>query len=168
MTSRALCFASAGVLAIGLTLGNVACASPQSGVTVIGRVLSAPAAIENSIISEGESGELQLHQKIGSDKVPVNVGSSTQTFAPGAYTGWHSHSGPGWVLIVSGTATIEYTEGCPVALPAGSVLFEAGPADIHNVRNPSATDPVVLRTWFFLPVGVPSRIEQEPVAGACE
>jgi quercetin dioxygenase-like cupin family protein len=167
MKSRALYVASAGLLAIGLTVGRAALATPASGVVVSDRIVSSIADIESSIIVEGDSGQLQLHQKIGSDKAPVNVGSGTQTFAPGAFSGWHSHSGPGWVVIVSGTATNEQPEGCFTSYPAGSVIFEAGPADVHNLRNLSATDTMVLRTWFFLPVGVPSRIDQQPLSGAC-
>jgi quercetin dioxygenase-like cupin family protein len=168
MTSRALFFAPAAALAFGLAMGSGAWATPQSGVVVSERIVSAPADIESSIIAEGESGQLQLHQKIGSDKVPVNVTSSNQTFAPGAYTGFHSHPGPGWVVIISGTATLEETLGCFVDYPAGSVLFEAGPADIHNVRNLSATEPMTLRTWFFMPVGVPTRIDRQPPIGPCQ
>jgi quercetin dioxygenase-like cupin family protein len=111
---------------------------------------------------------LQLHQNIGSNKSLVNVSTATQTFAPGGFSGWHSHPGPGWVIVESGTATMEETQGCFVDYPAGSVLFEAGPSDIHNLSNRSTTENMVIRTWFFLPVGIPGRIDQQPVVGACD
>ena len=151
------------------TAGGAAWATPPIGVVVVtDRVVSSAANIENLIIQGGDSGQRQLHQKIGSDKAPVNVATATQTFGPGASSGWHSHPGPLWVIIVSGTATFEETEGCFADYPAGSVIFESGPTDIHNLLNRSTTENMVLRTWNFIPVGVPGRIDQQPVIGPCE
>jgi quercetin dioxygenase-like cupin family protein len=158
----------ATVVAVCLMLWGDAWATSSSGVVVTNKVSSSPANIESLIVQEGNSGQLQLHQEIGSDKAPVNVNTGTQTIAPGGFSGWHSHPGPGWVIVVSGTATEEKVEGCFVDYPAGSVLFEAGPTDIHNLSNRSITANLVIRTWFFSPVGVPTRIDQQPVQGQCD
>ena len=168
MNSRGLCFAPEAFLVVALAIAGASWATPGSGVVVTERVVSSAADIESSIIQGGDSGQLQLHQKIGGGKSLVNVTTATQTFAPGGSSGWHSHPGPGWVVIVSGTASMEETQGCFVDYPAGSVIFEAGPSDIHNLHNRSGTDAMVLRTWFFSPVGVPGRIDQQPMIGECE
>jgi quercetin dioxygenase-like cupin family protein len=156
------------VLAVLLAICGDAWATPGNGVVETNRLVSRIANIESLIVQGGDSGQLQLHQKIGSDKAPVNIVTSTLTFAPGGFSGWHSHTGPGWVVVESGTASFEEKEGCFVDYPAGWVIFEAGPTDIHNLSNRSATENLVIRTWFFPLAGLPGRIDQQPVIGQCD
>lgn len=106
----------------------------------------------------------------GSDQAPINILNVHQTFAPGGYSGWHTHAGPGIVIVEQGTITIEETAGCYVDYPQGSVLFEGGPGHIHNASNRTGT-PVILDAYFFLPEfdppGANSRIDEPVQYGDC-
>ena len=156
------------VLTVCLTICGNAWATDPSGVVATNLLVSGIANIENLIIQGGASGQRELHQKIGSDKAPVTIATSTQTFAPGGFSGWHSHTGPVWVIVESGTASLEHTEGCFVDYPTGSVLFESGPTDVHNLSNRSATENLVIRVWSFRLAGIPGRIDQLPIVGPCD
>jgi quercetin dioxygenase-like cupin family protein len=105
-----------------------------------------------------------------SDKAPINILNVHQTFAPGGFSGWHTHGGPGIVIVEQGTITIEETEGCFVDYPQGSVLFEGGPGHIHNASNRTDT-PVILDAYFFLPAFNPpggnSRVDEPVQTGNC-
>jgi len=116
------------------------------------------------------AGKLLLLE-FGSDKDPVNILNAHATFAPGAFSGWHTHAGPGIVIVEQGTLTIEQTVGCFVDYPQGSVLFEGGPDHIHNASNRTST-PVVIDSYFFLPAFAPpganSRIDEPAQYGNCQ
>jgi quercetin dioxygenase-like cupin family protein len=108
--------------------------------------------------------------EFGSDKEPINILNVHQVFAPGGYSGWHTHAGPGIVIVEQGTITIEETAGCYVDYPQGSVLFEGGPNHIHNASNRTGTN-VILDAYFFLPAFNPpggnSRIDEPVQYGEC-
>jgi len=148
-----------------LGMAGVAQATPGAGVTPSNRVVSAATAIEPHLTGNG------LLLKVGSDKAPIDILNITQTFAPGGFSGWHTHSGPGFVIVVQGTLTVEETEGCFVDFPQGSVLYEGGPSHIHNALNRTSSN-VVLDAYFFLPAVTPagsnSRIDEPVQYGACE
>src|SRR5215467_11493463 len=53
--------------------------------------------------------------------------------APGGYSGWHSHPGPVFITVKSGTATFYNADDptcSPVTYPAGSAFIE--PAGVHH------------------------------------
>jgi quercetin dioxygenase-like cupin family protein len=56
----------------------------------------------------------------------------------GASSGWHSHSGPVFVQVVSGTLTL-YERDDPICSPtvitAGNGFVEVGFGNVHDVRN---------------------------------
>ncbi len=112
-----------------------------------------------------------LFLRFGMSKAPINVLNVHQNFAPGAYSGWHTHSGPGIVIVEKGTISIEETEGCFVDYPQGSVLFEGGPGHIHNATNRTASL-VIVDAYFFLPAfdppGANSRVDEPVQTGPCQ
>jgi hypothetical protein len=67
--------------------------------------------------------------------------------APGGNFGWHSHPGPSFVIVKSGTST-----------------FYDG-ADTHIARNEGTTELVII-VARLLPEGAPARIDQ-PAPGNC-
>jgi quercetin dioxygenase-like cupin family protein len=140
-------------------------ATPSSGVTPSNKVVSGYVNIN----AQSMAGKLLLLE-FGSDRAPINILNVHQTFAPGAYSGWHTHAGPGIVVVEQGTITIEETAGCYVDFPQGSVLFEGGPGHIHNASNRTST-PVILDAYFFLPAFNPpggnSRIDEPVQYGVC-
>ncbi len=139
-------------------------ATPGSGVTLSNKVVSAAVAIQARTMAHK-----LLLLDVGSDREPVNIENVHQTFAPGGYSGWHSHPGPGFVIVEQGTITIETTVGCFVDYPQGSVLF-AVPGNILNASNRTSA-PVVLDGYFFLPSfdppGANFRVDEPAQYGPC-
>lgn len=84
---------------------------------------------------------------------PVDVVTAEITFPPGVSAGWHTHPGPVFVVIRTGTFTV-WDEHCmKTTYPAGSVLFEPGPKHSMLVKNESATVAVTTYATFIVPVG---------------
>jgi len=155
-----------GLALVGLGMyPRTVSATPGSGVTPSNKVVSGYVNIN----AQSMAGKLLLLE-FGSDRAPINILNVHQTFAPGAYSGWHTHAGPGIVVVEQGTITIEETAGCYVDFPQGSVLFEGGPGQIHNASNRTST-PVILDAYFFLPAFNPpggnSRIDEPVQYGVC-
>jgi len=151
-----------------MLVGNTMLATDGSGVTPSGKVVSS-----NADISVQTAAGKILILIFGSEKAagePINILNVHQTFAPGGYSGWHTHAGPGIVIVEQGTITIEETEGCFVDYPQGSVLFHRGPGQIQNLSNRTTT-PVILDTYFFLPAfdppGANLRVDEPVQTGPC-
>ena len=152
-----------GLMSVGQVFGT-----PGSGVTASGRVVSSNA---NVFVNAPGNGLLMLmFGDSAQNHDPINILNVHNIFAPGGFSGWHTHAGPGIVIVEQGTITIENTEGCFVDFPQGSVLFEGGPGHIHNASNRTAT-PVILDSYFFLPTFDPpggnSRIDEPVQVGPC-
>ena len=166
MDYRSIRRALAGITAVVLACSAHVSATPGSGVTPSYKVVSSNADINVQTMA----GKLLLLE-FGSDKDPINILNVHQTFAPGGFSGWHTHAGPGIVIVEQGTITIEQTAGCFVDYPQGSVLFEGGPGHIHNASNRTTT-PVILDAYFFLPAFTPpggnSRIDEPVQYGDCQ
>ena len=152
-------------IAGAFSLAISASATPSSGVTGSGRVVSSSA----NILVKAKTNKLSLNFE--SAEAPINILNVHQTFAPGGFSGWHTHSGPGLVVVEQGTITIEEHEGCFVDYPQGAVLFEGGPGRIHNALNRTPT-PVILDAYFFLPAfdppGANSRVDADSQPGPCD
>jgi len=101
------------------------------------------------------------------DDDPSDVPMSVVTFPPGASSGWHSHPGPGIVIVSGGPITLYNVLGCPgIVIPAGAVLVEPA-GHVHLAVNESQTQ-VQLANIFVLPHGVPARTDAQPVIGKCD
>jgi quercetin dioxygenase-like cupin family protein len=150
-----------------LLVGNTMLATPGFGVTPSGKVVSSNADISVHAAA-GKILILIFGEKAAGE--PINILNVHQTFVPGGYSGWHSHAGPGIVIVEQGTITIEETEGCFVDYPQGSVLFHRGPGQIQNLSNRTTT-PVILDTYFFLPAfdppGANLRVDEPVQTGPC-
>jgi quercetin dioxygenase-like cupin family protein len=147
----------AGVAAYG---GNVL-ATPPVGATALAL---APVGQFAEINARAKSGdwEAEIETKGLSDVHVTQV-----TIQPGGTFGWHSHPGPSFVIVKSGTAT--FYEGddptcTPHVVPTGSTLFEPA-GDVHIPRN-EGSEPLVVVVVQVLPTGAPRRID-EPSPGNC-
>lgn len=112
------------------------------------------------IDSKAKSGDLEaeIETKGLSDLHIVEV-----TIQPGGYLGWHSHPGPSFVVVKSGTATFYEADDCiPQVIPAGGTLFEPA-GDVHLVRN-EGNVPLVNVVIQLVPTGAP-RANGEPDPG---
>jgi hypothetical protein len=86
---RGLMFTSCVIFASGVVA--IALATPNSGVlsNVLSRATFAPFHVESQIASQSGHFEVELHTTGVTDVV-----TQTVTFAPGGYSGWHSHPAP--------------------------------------------------------------------------
>jgi quercetin dioxygenase-like cupin family protein len=158
--------AATGITAIGALVAAAlivvpALATPASGETP--RLL-APVGHFDEIKAKTKSGDWKadIDTKGLSDVHVVEV-----TIQPGGYLGWHSHPGPRFLIVKSGTATNYRADDptcTPQVLPAGSSLFEAA-GDVHDLRN-EGSEPLVYVTVQLVAAGAPRRID-EPKPGNC-
>ena len=88
-------------------------------------------------------------------------------FQPGGYSGWHSHPGPVFIQVVSGTMTFYKSDdpSCtPIVRTAGQGFLDVG-EHAHIARNETAS-PATNIVTYFAPPGAALRIDQ-PNPGNC-
>lgn len=106
-----------------------------------------------------DTADYKLFQRNSEDVVMRQL-----TFAPGSNSGWHSHPGPAYVLVIQGTLT-NYQGDDPtctgVKISAGEGFVEPG-LQVHIVRNETAAPAVVVATLLNVPVGGSYRIDANP------
>ena len=94
-------------------------------------------------------------------KGPSHLYVIQNTVAPGGSFGWHSHTGPSLVMVISGTAT-EYEGDDPTSTPtyhaAGTTFVDAGEASGHLVRNDGSVNLVVI-VVRLVPEGAVQRVD---------
>jgi quercetin dioxygenase-like cupin family protein len=118
------------------------------------------------VIARGQSAHSFGIQQRKDNDVSINM----NTFIPGGFSGWHSHPGTAVFVIKSGEIT-KYSEPvgggeCSVQkFTAGQVFIEQ-PEDEQNVVNTGTVDAVLLVTFFNVPHGGGTRMDQ-PDPGNC-
>ena len=143
------------VVAVGIAVfASTVLATPPSGVT----------PTEFGI---GKFGSIDTNGRIGAWRAAMNIkGASdlhvlSNTIAPGGSFGWHSHPGPSFVIIKSGTATV-YLGADPRCRPhryrPGSGFVDKGRA-VHIVRNEGIRDLVTV-VVSFVPAGAARRVDK--------
>jgi quercetin dioxygenase-like cupin family protein len=96
---------------------------------------------------------------------PTDVALARVTLAPGSTSGWHSHPGPGWVVVTAGEVTVYYADRCQEVYSAGSAFGE-DPWVIHEARNETGA-PVELLISFTVPAGVPVLTPEAGSSAGC-
>ena len=141
-------------------------------VTITARLVWAtPGTSHPTLLGRGTFDELKVKRNSPALDVEVKAKTSfdvaTQmiTFEPGQHSGWHSHPGPVFITVLSGTMTFYDSDdpACsPVVVTAGQGLG-VGFLDVgehaHIARNESGATAINIVT-YFAPVGVPLRIDQ--------
>jgi quercetin dioxygenase-like cupin family protein len=132
-----------------------------------------PSRVTPTYFGIGKLGSFDTNGKIGAWSAKMNIkGASdlhvlSNTIAPGGQFGWHSHPGPSFVIVKSGTATV-YMGADPKCRPhrfrAGSVFVDKGLA-VHIVRNEGSVNLVTV-VVSFVPRGAARRID-EADPGTC-
>jgi quercetin dioxygenase-like cupin family protein len=96
----------------------------------------------------------------GRDNIQVrNAGDTVMqqiTFAPGGFSGWHSHPGPAIVLIKSGELTFYDGDDRSCTgrtFSAGQALIDPGQGHVHFALNQGTTPAEVWVTYFDVPPG---------------
>ena len=80
------------------------------------------------------------------------VQSRRITIPPGAVTGPHTHNGPVFGVVLSGTAFVQVDGGELVVVRPGEAFFE--PAEVPIDRFDGGDAELVFLAWFPLPPGV--------------
>ena len=102
----------------------------------------------------------------------IDVATQIVTFPPGAYSGWHTHPGPVFFTVRTGTLTVYEGDdpSCsPHVFPAGTGAVEAGTSThSHMVRNETGSVAEAVVT-YMVPVGTPqSQLRTDlPNPGNC-
>ena len=90
------------------------------------------------------------------------------TVLPGGSFGWHSHTGPSLIIVMSGVAT-EYEGNDPTCTPrvhpAGTTFVDPGETTGHLVRNDGSVNLVVI-VVRLVPEGAVQRLDL-PNPGHC-
>ena len=167
------------LLLIGPTLVSItaftampARATPQSGVTSVTIASGAFADIDVNAKTDIDPGPAKDFWKARIDtKGASQLYVLQNTVVPGGTFGWHSHTGPSLVIVLSGAAT-EYEGNDPTCTPhlhpAGSTFVDEGEASGHLVRNESTTDTLVVVVVRLIPEAlVPTQRIDLPNPGYC-
>lgn len=136
-------------------------ATPAIGVS--GIVLVRAAFGEIDVKAETDTHEVELKTK-GQSDVIVNHNK----MAAGGTSGWHSHPGPTFVSIKSGSLTL-YDADDPTCkgtrYPAGTGFVDQGGGHVHIARNEGAVEAEWYST-YIVPRGAGTRTDA-PNPGVC-
>ena len=137
------------LVAAGLVLSAVAVASADP-----------PSGFASVLIGRGQaSRSFEVDQRGGND-VAVNQ----NTIQPGGFSGWHSHPGITVIAVQSGQVRLfseRITGGkCRVRTYTAGQVFLERPKNEYNAVNIGAEPEVAAVTFFHVPHGGSSRIEQ--------
>ena len=138
------------------------------GVAVYGETVLAtpPVGVQPTIYGVGKLGSFDTSGRIGAWTANMKISGESDIhvlsnrIAPGGSFGWHSHPGPSFVIVRSGTATfyLGADPSCaPHRVPTGSVFVDQGRA-VHIVRNEGKVDLVTV-VVSFTPRGAARRID---------
>jgi quercetin dioxygenase-like cupin family protein len=133
-----------------------------------GSVLATPpSAVKPTVFGVGKLSSFDTSGRIGAWNAKMNIrGASdlhvlSNTIAPGGSFGWHSHPGPSFVIVKSGTATVYlgHDPRCrPHRIRAGSGFVDKG-LQTHVVRNEGTVNLVTV-VVSFVPRNATRRIDE--------
>jgi quercetin dioxygenase-like cupin family protein len=158
MCRTAVAVASAAISAV--LLATTVIATPSSGLTAT--------AIARAMMPDGFKVQAHtdlLHIKLDS-KGPVDAVVNNNKLAPGGTVGWHTHTGPVFVLIRSGEMSIYDSDCSRHVVFAGEAFVENVTGDTaHTVRNEGASD-LEWTSTSLGPVGFAGRVDR-PAPPTC-
>ncbi len=118
------------------------------------------------------NGPIRINAKENARVITTHI-----TVAPGGHTGWHSHPGPHFVSVRTGTVVV-YETDCSIrgTFPAGTGFFDPGSTspshvqasrDIHTLRNPSPTEAAEVIITDIREGGQPPTVNVAPQPPSC-
>jgi quercetin dioxygenase-like cupin family protein len=145
------------------------------GVAVYAETVQAtpPTGVQPAIFGIGSFASFATKGKLGAWSASMNTRGPTDihvgqnTIKPGGSFGWHSHPGPSFVIVRSGTATVYFGADLtctPHRYGPGTGFVDKG-FDVHVVRNEGKVDLVTVFV-SFVPKGAERRIDK-PDPGHC-
>jgi quercetin dioxygenase-like cupin family protein len=107
--------------------------------------------------------------RIAIDAAPAtDVAVQRFVFQPGGQSGWHTHPGPVFIQVVSGTLTMYQGDDpdChPIVRTAGQIYIDVG-GDAHLARNENPWHTAEAIVTYFAPQGAALRADA-PAPGNC-
>jgi quercetin dioxygenase-like cupin family protein len=166
MANRQMVSAAIVAAAVAALAGAVL-ATPGSGAT---GVVAARAAFTDMVdikfsIRDDYRGRESIQVRNAGDTVMQQI-----IFAPGGFSGWHSHPGPAVVLIKSGELTFYDAEDASCTgrtFSAGQALIDPGQGHVHFALNQGTTPAEVWVTYFDVPPGTGGVREDAAAPGNC-
>jgi quercetin dioxygenase-like cupin family protein len=159
--AAAVAVALGALTATGLLVVPALATPPSPGTTF---TFLAPVAQFGEIKTKSESGDWEAEIETKGVSALHLTEITIPAFGNG---GWHSHPGPSFIIVKSGTMSF-YDGDDPTCtaqvVPSGSGLFESG-GDVHIVRN-ETSEALVLAVVQLLETGAPRRVD-EPSPGNC-
>ncbi len=160
MKARIPVFVIIATAAVATALVGAALATPPSG------IVSAPVVARASFVDPVDI----LFKVRGQHEEIIQVPDAKETvmqqivIAPGGNTGWHSHPGPGVVLVKAGVVTFYQVSGeggeCTSrTYSAGQAFFDDGQGHVQIARNEGSENNEVWVTYFDVPPGGAFRID---------
>jgi quercetin dioxygenase-like cupin family protein len=113
------------------------------------------------------NGLIDWQMKLTADP-SLSVAVQTIDFAPHGTSGWHSHPGPVFITVVSGTMTFYRADDpscAPIVKTKGETLLDGADNGAHIARN-ETDEPAQNVVVYLAPKGVALRID-EPDPGTC-
>lgn len=145
---RRLMIISSLTLAMGLAVAGLALATSGSGLVSV---------------EYGRHTVSQFSAKFTDRDIVV----SELSFAPGGFSGWHSHPGKTIVGVARGSLTLYHSDGStcvPTTYSAGDVFVERGGV-VHYAVNEGTAAVVINATYLRVPVGASPRVDEAQPAG---
>ena len=163
------------VLALVWCADRPAEATAPSGVTftVLNRATVPEFDVSRRFREESEDTNRRPRQEVWKIELEatriIDVVSVLFTVQPGGHSGWHTHPGPAFFTVRTGTLTMYEGDdpSCsPQLFPAGTGSIEAETSGhIHLLRNETTSVAETIVT-FLVPVGAPIRTDL-PDPGTC-
>lgn len=162
--TRVSTMALVGVMLAGTICAGLVWATAGSGTssTLLGRGTFDGFKVKREAVTA--TGWLEVEVEA---KPSLDVATQIITFQPGGHSGWHSHPGPVFITVMSGTMTFYSADdpACsPIVRTTGQGFLDTG-EHAHIARNESGA-PAVNVVTYFAPVGASLRIDQ-PQPGNC-
>jgi quercetin dioxygenase-like cupin family protein len=107
--------------------------------------------------------------KIDSD-APSEVVMVPTVIHPGKSSGWHTHPGPAFVIVISGTVTrytVDRDGSCTSATYGAGQGFVEAPGVVHIARNEGTADVLLQATFLDVAPGTAAFRSPAPAPAAC-
>jgi len=154
-----------GVVAVTCSIEFTTKATPPSGISFTPVVRATLPAFDVKRKDKAIGWRMDLE----SDE-PIDVATQVVTFQPGGFSGWHTHPGPVFFTVKTGTLTVyegDDLQCTPLVFPAGTGAVEAGTGEhIHMVRNETGSVAEAVVT-YMVPVGANPLRTDLPSTGNC-
>lgn len=155
---------------------------------IVGPSFTLASGFKSTPVARGNAGTIRVHANTNGYTFELNAQDNTDvavanvTINAGGSSGWHSHPGPVFAIVKTGSVTVYQVGGhgdhpesstlgqrdatCSRTVhPAGTVFVEP-PGHVMNAVNEDPNNPATVTATYLVPAGVALRIDQ-PKPASC-